>query len=172
MGDGLVSTSAQGPQVGGGSGFSGLHGHSLTLVVVVTAVVVDVAAGGATASVVVISGGGAAGGGVVVVVVVVVVDDGTLERGSTDDDTGLDVLDGALVIQVDPGFVGSPDCFPEPSRSTPSSTPANADAATAEPHAAQSTRTASSFAGITRTSRGEGFVRDSTGGSTWDKCVG
>lgn len=152
MGDGLVSTSAQAEQVGGGSGLSGLHGHSLTLVVVVTAGGDVVCAGGATASVVVISGGGAAGGGVVVVVVVVVVDDGgALELESTDDDTGLDVLDGGFVIQVDPGCVGSPDCFPEPSRSTPSSTPANADAATAEPHAAHSTRTASSFAAITRT---------------------
>jgi hypothetical protein len=117
------------------------------------------AAGGATASVVGSSGGGAAGGVVVVVVVVVVVDDvGSLELDPTDDDdTGLDVLDGGLVIQVDPGFVGSPDCFPEPSRSTPSSTPANADAATAEPHAAQSTRTASSFAGSKR----HHVVRDS-----------
>lgn len=159
--------------MGGGSGLSGLHGHSLGLVVVVVVVVWVVATGGATASVVVVSGGGAAGGVVVVVVVVVVVDDGgTLELEPVDDDGGLDVLDGALVIQVDPGFVGSPACCPEPSRSTPSSTPANADAATAEPHAAQSTRTASSFAGMTRTSCGEGFVRDSTGGSTPDKCVG
>jgi hypothetical protein len=157
MGDGLVSTSAQGPHVGGGSGLSGLHGHSLVLVVVVTTGGVDVDCGGATASVVVISGGGAAGACVVVVVVVVVVvaEDGSDELDPFDDDEGLEVPAGATVIQVEPGFVGSPDCFPEPSRSTPSSTPANADAATAEPHAAQSTRTASSFAGITRTSRGE-----------------
>jgi hypothetical protein len=155
MGDGLVSTSAQGPQVGGGSGLSGLHGHSLALVVVVTAGAEGVGAGGATASVVVISGGGAAGACVVVVVVVVVVgEDGTDELDPLDDDDGLEVLE-VTVIQVEPGFAGSPGCLPESSRSTPSSTPANADAATAEPHAAQSTRTASSFAGITRTSRGD-----------------
>jgi hypothetical protein len=159
MGDGLVSTSAQELQEGGGSGLSGLHGHSLVVVVVVVVtaelVVVVGAGGGATASVVVTSGGGAAGACVVVVVVVVVVDeDGTVELDPLDDDDGLEVSE-ETVIQVDPGFVGSPDCFPDPSRSTPSSTPANADAATAEPHAAQSTRTASSFAGITRTSRGE-----------------
>jgi len=154
MGDGLVSTSAQESQEGGGSGLSGLHGQSLVLLVGFTAVLEVVDAGGATVSVVVIVGGGAAGTCVVVVVVVVVDEDGTDELDPLDDDAGLEVLDGATVTQVDPGFVGSPDCFPDSSRSTPSSTPANADAATAEPHAAQRTRTASSFAGITRTSRG------------------
>ena len=148
MGDGLVSTSAQGPQVGGGSGLRGLQGHSLVVVVVVTGVVVVVTGGGA--SLVVISGGGATAACVVVVVVVVVVDeDGTVELDPLDDDEGLDEVD-VTVGQEEPGFVGSPDCFPDPSRSTPSSTPANADAATAEPHAAQSTRTASSFAGVSR----------------------
>ena len=171
MGDGLVSTSAQGPQVGGGSRLSGLHGHSL-VVVVVTAGTVVVAGGGAAASVVVIACGGPAGACSVVVVVLVVVDeDGATRFDLLGADDGLDVVETS-VIQVEPGFVGSLDCFPEPSRSTPSSTPANADAATAEPHAAQSTRTAISFRGITRTSRGWGFVRDSTGGSTRDKCVG
>lgn len=152
MGDGLVSTSAQGPQVGGGSRLSGLHGHPL-VVVVVTAGIVVVTGGGATASVVVTACGGPAAACVVVVAVVVVADeDGTAESDPLADDDGLEV-EGTAVIQVEPGFVGSPDCFPEPSRSTPSSTPANADAATAEPHAAQSIRTASSFGGTTRTSR-------------------
>jgi hypothetical protein len=169
MGDGLVSTSAQGPQVGGGSRLSGLHGHSL-VVVVVTGGFVVVTGGGGTASVVVIACGGPAGACSVVVGIVVVDEDGTVEFGPLDAEDGLEV-EGTALIQVEPGFVGSLVCFPEPSRSTPSSTPANADAATAEPHAAQSTRTAISFRGITRTSRGWGFVRDSTGGSTRDKCV-
>jgi hypothetical protein len=161
--------------VGGGSRLSGLHGQSLVVVVAAAGGggIVVVTGGGATASVVVTACGGPAAACVVVVVVVVVVvdEDGTAEFDPLDGADDLEVVEGAADIQVEPDFVGSLDCFPEPSRSTPSSTPANADAATAEPHAAQSTRTAISFRGITRTSRGGGFVRDSTGGSTRDKCV-
>jgi len=148
LGDGLVSTSAQELQDGGGSGLSGLHGHSRFVVVVVVTGGGVVEAGGAAASVVVVTGGGAAGGrSVVVVVVVVVVDeDGLLLEGLLiEDEAGLEPVVGITVAQFKPGFVESLGWLPEPSRRTPSSTPAKADAATAPPHAAQSTRTANSF---------------------------
>jgi hypothetical protein len=119
----------------------GLHGQSVlrTLVVVV--------AGGGGGGGAVVSGGG--GGAVVFVVVVgrtVVVD-------PTGDDTAsvvtvlggvveLLLVDGRPVIQVEAG-VSACCSSSTPSRYTPMRTPVSADAATAKPHVAHSTRTAS-----------------------------
>ncbi|WP_433263508.1 hypothetical protein ACQPZF_32400 [Actinosynnema sp. CS-041913] len=97
---------------------------------------------------VVVSG---AGGGVVVVVVTVVGGREVVElvgavTGSVVTTLGtvvdvLEVADGLLVIHVDAG--GSAFCPSSmPSMYTPISTPVSADAATARPLAAQSTRTA------------------------------
>ncbi|MET1074670.1 MAG: hypothetical protein ABWY11_18630 [Umezawaea sp.] len=88
---------------------------------------------------------------VVVVVVVVEDEDGEEELEPLDDETGLEVPDGMTVAQFAPVFGASLVLPPDPSRRTPNNTPANADAATAEPHAAQSTRTAVSFTGVART---------------------
>lgn len=131
----------------------GLHGQPLGVLVVVTVVVGCVVTGGGSAVVDVGSTGGGAAGGVVVVVLEVVVeeDDGVDELGPLDDETGLELLVGMTVAQFAPVFGASLVLPPDPSRRTPNSTPANADAATAEPHAAQSTRTAVSFTGVATT---------------------
>lgn len=126
---------------GGGSGFSGLHGHSVFRGDVVVVVVVV----GTT----VVGGGGGGGGGVVVVVVVVVLTAVVEPAGdvaaSVVKTLGVVVellVDGRPVIQVEAG--GSACCSSfTPSMYTPMRTPVSADAATAKPHVAHSTRTAS-----------------------------
>lgn len=137
----------------------GLHGQPLGVLVVVTVVVgCDVAGGGSTVVDVGSAAGGGASGGVVVVVlavVVVVVEGGSAELDPLDDGTGLELPVGMTVAQFAPVFGASLVLPPDPSSRTPNNTPANADAATAEPHAAQSTRTAVSFTGVARTRWGE-----------------
>ena len=123
--------------MGGGNGFSGLHGQP------------EVCDGG----VVVTAGGGAgagfctAGGGVVVfrvagwVLGAVLELDGALLSGvelsvALDGDLGVDV------IQVDAGVRLSGSSSAAPWNAMPTSTPSNADPSTAEPLAAHSARTA------------------------------
>jgi hypothetical protein len=117
-----------------------LHGHSVFFTVVVVVVVVG-------ASVVVCGGGGgAAGGGVVVVVVrTVVVEVSGDDMASVVTELGGEVellVDGRPVIHVEAGVSACCSSF-TPSRYTPIRTPISADAATAKPHVAHSTRTAS-----------------------------
>jgi hypothetical protein len=123
--------------VGGGSGFSGLHGQPE-----VWDGGVVVAAGG---------GGGAgfvtAGGGVVVFFVggwvlgVELALDGALLSG-VELASGFDEGLGVEVIQVDAGVRLSGSSSATPWIAMPTSTPSNADPSTAEPPAAHSARTA------------------------------
>lgn len=123
--------------MGGGSGFSGLHGQP------------EVCAGG----VVVAAGGGGgagsitAGGGVVVfftgawVLGAELELDGTLISG-VELAGEPDVDPGVEVIQVDAGVRLSGSSSVAPWNAMPTSTPSNADPSTAEPPAAHSARTA------------------------------
>jgi hypothetical protein len=125
---------------------SGLHGHSVFFTVVVVVVV-----GGASVEVSG-GGGGAAGGGVVVVVRTVVVELGAAEMASVVTELGGVVtllVDGRPVIHVEAGVSACCSSF-TPSRYTPMRTPVSADAATAKPHVAHSTRTASLLTERTR----------------------
>ncbi|MEU4743872.1 hypothetical protein AB0G02_25875 [Actinosynnema sp. NPDC023658] len=144
-GDAGVSTTlrdavrSQFRQCGGGSGLSGLHGHSVLRTVVVVVVVGGGAAGGSG------DGGGAAGGVVVVVVGTVVVELRCDVNASVTTVLGgvvEVVVDGRPVIQVEAGVSACRSSF-TPSMYTPMRTPVSADAATAKPHVAHSTRTAS-----------------------------
>jgi hypothetical protein len=122
-------------QVGGGSGFSGLHGQP----VCDGGVVVTVGGGG--------SGFVTAGGGVVVFFTGAWVLGAELEldgallsglelAGELDGDLGVEV------IQVDAGVLLSGSSPAELWIAMPTSTPSNADPSTAEPPAAHSARTA------------------------------
>jgi hypothetical protein len=124
----------------------GLHGHSVLRTVVVVVVVVGAA---------VVSGGG---GGGVVCTVVVVFRTGVVELGGADTASvvtalggvvELLVVDGRPVIQVEAGVSACCSSF-TPSMYTPMRTPVSADAATAKPHVAHSTRTASLLTERTR----------------------
>ncbi|GLY49523.1 hypothetical protein [Lentzea sp. NBRC 102530] len=126
-------------QVGGGSGFSGLHGHPEED----GAVVVVCAGGGGGAS-----GFVTAGGGVVFFGCCWVLDGALL---SLEDEGALlgvelSVVLGLLlvveVIQVDAGVLLCGSSPAAPWNAMPTSTPSNADPSTAEPPAAHSARTA------------------------------
>ncbi|XVS62936.1 hypothetical protein ACQPYE_32450 [Actinosynnema sp. CA-299493] len=126
---------------------SGLHGHSVFFTVVVVVV-------GGGASVEVSGGGGGAAGGVVVVVVVrtAVVEPGGDEMASAVAELGgvvTALVEGRPVIQVEAGVSACRSSF-TPSRYTPMRTPTSADAATAKPHVAHSTRTATLLTERTR----------------------
>ncbi|MFD4670490.1 hypothetical protein ACFWNN_12185 [Lentzea sp. NPDC058450] len=125
--------------MGGGSGFSGLHGQPDGVGVVV---VVSGGAGGGA------SGFVAAGGGVVFFGCCWVLDGALL---SAEDEGALllgvevvvELLDlGVELVQVDAGVLLCGSSPAAPWIAMPTSTPSNADPSTAEPPAAHSARTA------------------------------
>ena len=123
--------------MGGGSGFSGLHGHPD----VVVGVVVVTAGGGGGAGFV------AAGGGVVFFGVCCWVLGGELLLGGallSGEELSVELagVSGVEVIQEDEGVRLSGSSSATPWIAMPTSTPSNADPSTAEPPAAHSARTA------------------------------
>jgi hypothetical protein len=148
-------------QVGGGSGFSGLHGQP------------DEDGGG----VVVCAGGGggsagfvAAGGGVVFFGVCCVLG---VELLGLDDALLLFVVElsvelggvpGVDEIQVDWGVLLSGSSPAAPWNAMPTSTPSNADPSTAEPPAAHSARTAVLLVNAHGVKSGDHALRQITGG--------
>jgi hypothetical protein len=125
----------------------GPHGQAVSFTLVVVVV------GGGASVEVSGGGGGAAGGGVVVVVVrTAVVELGGDETASTVAELGGVVelvVAGRPVIHVEAGVSACCSSF-TPSMYTPMRTPTSADAATAKPHVAHSTRTASLLTERTR----------------------
>ncbi|MGW6448192.1 hypothetical protein [Lentzea sp. NPDC055074] len=125
-------------QVGGGSGFSGLHGQPEDDG---GGVVVSAGGGGGWAGFV------AAGGGVVVFCGCCVLGGELLELGgallfAVELSVELDRVLGVELIQVDAGVLLNGSSPAAPWIAMPTSTPSNADPSTAEPPAAHSARTA------------------------------
>jgi hypothetical protein len=147
MGNGVVSCplSRQPLQDGGGSGFSGLHGHDGVVVVVVGAAGGWLTGGG----VAVLAGGG--GGAIVVVVLGAALSVELVTSCCLASlDVGVPDVDGAveLVLVIDVWIGGLSGCAGEfrPCKTTPSRTPVSAEPARAAPHVAHSTRTAALLA--------------------------
>jgi hypothetical protein len=128
-------------QDGGGSGFSGLHGHD-GVVVVVTGLAGGCSTGGGAA----VSDGGGAGASLVVVLGAALSVELVTSCCLTSLDVGATDVDGKaeLVLEIDVGIGALSGCAGEfrPCRSTPSRTPVSVEAARAAPQVAHSTRTA------------------------------
>jgi hypothetical protein len=124
-------------QVGGGSGFRGLHGQPEEV-----GVVVVIAAGGGGGAGFVTAGGGVVFlGGCCVLGAELSVLGGALLPG-VELSVELDEVLGVDVVQLEEGVLSSGSSSATPWIAIPTSTPSNADPSTAEPPAAHSARTA------------------------------
>lgn len=124
-------------QVGGGNGFSGLHGHPDDV-----GVVVEGGSGGGGGAGFVAAGGGVVFFGVCCVLGAVLLELGGALLSGAELSVGLGGVLDVELTQLEAGVRLSGSSSATPWIAIPTSTPSNADPSTAEPPAAHSARTA------------------------------